>query len=131
MKNYGRNPCSHHKSFSASVCCHQHACHGVESTVAQILDPLKNARLVILALIANFILVPILAFAILQVISLEEGLATMLILMATAAGAPFLPKLGQAAKGNLPYSVGLMVLLMAIAGELGRRAEGAAGTSSV
>ena len=104
---------------------------GLSPTVAQILDPLKNARLVILALIANFILVPILAFAILQVISLEEGLATGLILMATEAGAPFLPKLGQAAKGNLPYSVGLMVLLMAIAGELGRRAEGAAGTSSV
>ena len=36
---------------------------GLSLTVAQILQPLKNARLVILALLANFVLVPLLAFA--------------------------------------------------------------------
>jgi len=35
-----------------------------------------------------------------------------LILASTAAGAPFLPRLAQMAKGNLAFSVGLMVLLM-------------------
>ena len=44
----------------------------------------------------------------------EQGLATGLILMATAAGAPFLPKLAQAAKGNLALAVGLIVLLMVV-----------------
>ena len=34
--------------------------------------------------------------------------------MATAAGAPFLPKLAAVAKGNLAFSVGLMVLLMVV-----------------
>jgi predicted Na+-dependent transporter len=37
-----------------------------------------------------------------------------LILLATAAGAPFLPKLAQAAKGSTAFSVGLMVLLMVV-----------------
>jgi len=34
--------------------------------------------------------------------------------MATAAGAPFLPKLAQTAKGNVAFSVGLMVMLMVL-----------------
>ena len=35
-----------------------------------------------------------------------------LMLLATAAGAPFLPKLVQLAKGDVAFGVGLMVLLM-------------------
>jgi hypothetical protein len=37
-----------------------------------------------------------------------------LILLATAAGAPFLPKLAEVAKGNIAFGVGLMVLLMVV-----------------
>jgi BASS family bile acid:Na+ symporter len=87
---------------------------GLSLTIKQIVAPLRNARLVILALVANFVLVPLLAYLILLVIKLDEGLATGLILMATAGGAPFLPKLAQAAKGNVAFSVGLMVLLMLV-----------------
>ena len=32
-------------------------------------------------------------------------------LLGVAAGAPFLPKLTELAKGNLPFAVGIMVLL--------------------
>lgn len=87
---------------------------GLSLTIKQIVEPLRNARLVILALVANFVLVPILAYLILLVIQLEQGLAIGLIIMSTAAGAPFLPKLAQAAKGNMAFSVGLMVLLMVV-----------------
>lgn len=78
------------------------------------MEPLRSVRLVVLALVANFILVPILAYVILLIIPLERGWATGLIIMATAAGAPFLPKLAQAAKGNMAFSVGLMTLLMVV-----------------
>jgi len=87
---------------------------GLNLTVKQIIAPLRDVRLVILALVANFVLVPILAYLILAVIKLDQGLAIGLILMATAGGAPFLPKLAQAAKGNMAFSVGLMVLLMIV-----------------
>lgn len=87
---------------------------GLSLTIPQIIQPLKNTRLVILALAANFVLVPILAYIILLIIPLEQGLAIGLILMATAGGAPFLPKLAEAAKGNMAFSVGLMVLLMVV-----------------
>jgi BASS family bile acid:Na+ symporter len=87
---------------------------GLSLTMKQILDPLKNARLVILALVANFILVPIVAYAITLVIPLDDAIRIGLILLSTAAGAPFLPKLAQAARGNIAFSVGLMVLLMLV-----------------
>jgi BASS family bile acid:Na+ symporter len=87
---------------------------GLSLTVKQILEPLRNTRLVILALVANFILVPLLAYLVLLVIPLDEPLGIGLILMSTAAGAPFLPKLAQVAKGGVPFAVGLMVLLMVV-----------------
>jgi predicted Na+-dependent transporter len=85
---------------------------GLSLTVAQITTSLRNIRLVILALVANFVLAPIVAYLITRAFPLSDGLATGLILVSTAAGAPFLPKLAQMAKGNLAFSVGLMVLLM-------------------
>ncbi|MEZ4769486.1 MAG: hypothetical protein R2844_13790 [Caldilineales bacterium] len=87
---------------------------GMSLTVPQIAGPLKNARLVILALAANFVLVPLWAYVITLVLPLDQPLRIGLIVLATAAGAPFLPKLVQGAKGNIAFAVGLMVLLMVV-----------------
>jgi BASS family bile acid:Na+ symporter len=87
---------------------------GLSLKMPQIIAPLKNARLVILALVANFILVPLVAIVITLVIPLDEPIRIGLILLSTAAGAPFLPKLAEVAKGSTAFSVGLMVLLMVI-----------------
>jgi predicted Na+-dependent transporter len=87
---------------------------GMSLTIPMIMQPLKNARLVLMALIANFVFVPLLAYIINAVFPLDEALKIGLIVLATAAGAPFIPKLAQGAKGNIPFSVGLMVLLMVV-----------------
>jgi BASS family bile acid:Na+ symporter len=87
---------------------------GMGLTVGQIVAPLRNARLVILALLANFVLMPLGAFALTKGLWLDEPLGVGLLLLACAAGAPFLPKLAELAKGNLPFAVGMMVLLMVI-----------------
>jgi predicted Na+-dependent transporter len=87
---------------------------GLSLTIKQIVDPLSNIRVVLLALLANFVLVPALAYLIQAIIPLDEGLATGLIIVGAAAGAPFLPKLVQVAKGNAAFSVGLMTLLMVV-----------------
>jgi predicted Na+-dependent transporter len=83
-------------------------------SVQQMTQPLKNARLVILALLANFVLVPLLAYVITKVIPLDQSLQIGVILLGTAAGAPFIPKLVQGAKGNVAYGVGLMFLFMVV-----------------
>lgn len=87
---------------------------GLSLTMSQIIQPLKNLRLVVLSLLANFVLVPLLAYGITRLIPLEQSLQIGLIVLATAAGAPFLPKLVQGAKGNVAFGVGLMVLLMIV-----------------
>ncbi|WP_152649911.1 bile acid:sodium symporter family protein [Demequina globuliformis] len=85
---------------------------GLSLTFAQILTPLKNARLVFMGLVLSFLVAPAAAWAIAQVFGLGQDQTLGLLLLGVAGGAPFLPKLAQLAKGDVPYSVGLMVLLM-------------------
>jgi bile acid:Na+ symporter, BASS family len=87
---------------------------GTGLTVGQIVAPLRNARFVTLVLFANFVLMPLSAFALTKGLRLDESLGVGLLLLGCAAGAPFLPKLAELAKGNLPFAVGTMVLLMVI-----------------
>jgi bile acid:Na+ symporter, BASS family len=87
---------------------------GLGLTVAQIIAPLRNGRLVAMSLLSNFVLMPLAAVALATVLRLDEPLGVGLLLLGAAAGAPFLPKLAQIAKGNLAFAVGLMVLLMVI-----------------
>ena len=87
---------------------------GTGLTVAKITEPLRNARLLVLALLANFVLMPLGAFALGKVLWLEEPFGIGLLVLGCAAGAPFLPKLAELAKGNLAFAVGAMVLLMVV-----------------
>src|SRR5207342_422844 len=87
---------------------------GAGLTVSQISAPLRNARLVVLALLANFVLMPLGALALGKALWLDEPFGIGLLLLGCAAGAPFLPKLAELAKGNLAFAVGAMVLLMVV-----------------
>jgi len=87
---------------------------GLGLTVSQIITPLRTAQLVVLSLLANFVLMPLAAVALAALLRLDQPLGVGLLLLGTAAGAPFLPKLAQIAKGNLAFAVGLMVLLMVV-----------------
>jgi bile acid:Na+ symporter, BASS family len=87
---------------------------GLSLTVGQILAPLRNYKLIVLALLANFVLMPFVAVFIARLLQLDEPLGTALLLLGTASGAPFLPLLARVSKGNLAFSVGLMVLLMVV-----------------
>jgi predicted Na+-dependent transporter len=87
---------------------------GMSLTVKQIIDPLRNVRLIVLVLVGNFVLVPALAWGLTAVLPMGQPQAAALILVGACAGAPFLPKLAQMAKGNLALAVGLMVMLMVV-----------------
>jgi bile acid:Na+ symporter, BASS family len=87
---------------------------GLSLTVGQIVAPLRNRKLVLLALLANFVLMPLAALGIARLLRLDQPLGIALLLLGAAAGAPFLPKLAGIAKGNLAFAVGLMVLLMVL-----------------
>jgi BASS family bile acid:Na+ symporter len=84
---------------------------GLSLALRDIVAPLRRVRLVLLALAANFVVVPALAYALTEAIPLDRSYAVGLLLLSGAAGAPFLPKLAQLAKGDIAFSVGLMLLL--------------------
>ena len=81
---------------------------------AQIIEPLRSVRLVAFALLANFVLMPLGALALAKGLWLDESFGVGLLLLGCAGGAPFLPKLAELAKGNIPFAVGGAVLLMAV-----------------
>jgi bile acid:Na+ symporter, BASS family len=88
------------------------AAAGLGLTVAAVAAPLRRGRLVAAALLANFVVAPAVAYGLTRVVPLEPAHAAGLILLGGAAGAPFLPRLAAATKGDVPFSVGLMLLLM-------------------
>jgi predicted Na+-dependent transporter len=87
---------------------------GLGLSLSQILESLRSTRLVFSSLAANVVLVPMLAYFIIRVIPLAQPLDIGIALLGTGAGAPFLPKLAEFARGNLAFAVGLMFLLMTV-----------------
>lgn len=85
---------------------------GLRLTPRQIIEPLRDARLVILSLAVNFVIVPLAALLLASVFDLHDDLRTGLILISTVAGAAFTPKLAQIAKGDIPFAVSLTALLL-------------------
>lgn len=75
---------------------------------------MRNLRLILLSLLANFVLVPLFVYGLLHVIPLSEPFRIGFIIMAVAAGPPVLPKLAQLVNGNLAYAAGLMLLMMGL-----------------
>src|SRR3954471_5372519 len=87
---------------------------GLGLKLSAIAAPLSNVRLIALSILANFVLVPFLALGLARLLQLDAPFGVGLLLLGCAAGAPFLPKLAELAKGNLAFAVGLMVLLMVV-----------------
>jgi len=84
---------------------------GLGLGVRDVVAPLRRVRLVGLALVANFVVAPAVAWGLAAAFGLEPPYATGLILLGSAAGAPFLPKLAALARGDGAFAVGLMLLL--------------------
>jgi predicted Na+-dependent transporter len=91
---------------------------GMRLTVHELIAPLRRLRLVLLALVANFVLGPVFAYLSAQLVSLviplEHGYVIGLMIIGSAAGSPMLPKWVKLAKGDLGFGVALMVLLMGV-----------------
>ena len=60
---------------------------GLSLTIQQIVAPLRNKRLIFLALVANFVLMPLGALAITRLLRLDQPLGIALLLLGAAAGA--------------------------------------------
>lgn len=84
---------------------------GLGLAIRDVLGSFRNPRLLATALVLNFCIAPAAAWSLTRLFAIESPYATGLLMLSAAAGAPFLPKLAQLAKGDVAYSVGLMLLL--------------------
>jgi BASS family bile acid:Na+ symporter len=91
---------------------------GLGLTVQQIVEPLKDVRLVLLALLANFVIVPGVAFALTRLLPLvlpfDQDLQIGLLLLSAVAGAPLTLKAAQIARGNVLFSISLVTLQVVV-----------------
>jgi predicted Na+-dependent transporter len=84
---------------------------GLNVTIQDLLSPLKNRRLVLASIGANFVLVPVLAYALIFVLPVSREMAAGLILVSIAAGAPSTPKVAELTGGNIAYAVATTILM--------------------
>ncbi|NLL12952.1 MAG: transporter [Fibrobacter sp.] len=85
---------------------------GLSFTFTQIIRPLRYPDRVFRALVANFILVPLLALGISRLFAFDYSLTSAMALVGMAAGAPFLLKLTQVANSDVRLGASLLVILM-------------------
>jgi predicted Na+-dependent transporter len=84
---------------------------GLNVTLSDLMAPIRNRRLIGVSLFSNFILVPLLALALIYLTKMETGLASGLLLCAIAAGAPSIGKIAQLSGANVARAVSLTILL--------------------
>lgn len=85
---------------------------GTSVPIGAVLQDLQERRLVAMALLGNLVLVPLLALTITQVIPVTEPARNAIILLGICAGVPMLTRLTILSKGERPFSIGIMTLLM-------------------
>jgi bile acid:Na+ symporter, BASS family len=87
---------------------------GMSMTIKEIVAPLRDVALTLKALLANFVLVPLGAYLLARLLQLEHEATIGFILIATAAGEPFVTKLGQLSKADPAYILALLVMLQVV-----------------
>jgi BASS family bile acid:Na+ symporter len=99
------------KILSAATLFEMMVAIGLGVTVADVLGVLRDVRLVGKAVLANYVVVPAAAIALLILFHADPLVAAGFLIAAVCPGAPYGPPFTGLAKGNLVVSVGLMVLL--------------------
>ena len=87
---------------------------GLDMTVKQVMEPLRNRRLVTKSVLISALVVPLMAIVLTRVIPMEQALATGLVLYALAAGTEGGPKFVQLVHGNTPFASGLLAVLLTV-----------------
>jgi len=87
---------------------------GLDMTVKQVIEPLRNRRLVIVSLLTSVVAVPLIAIILTRFIPMEPALAMGLVLYALAAGTEGGPKFVQLINGNTAFAFGLLAVLLIV-----------------
>lgn len=84
---------------------------GLNVTIDDLISAFRDVKLILSILVANFFLVPALAFAIIYLIPVSKEMAAGLILVSVAAGAPSTPKVAELTGGDISYAVAMTIIM--------------------
>jgi BASS family bile acid:Na+ symporter len=87
---------------------------GLSQTVKQIIEPLKNVRITISAVVASYIILPLLATSIARLFDLDPSLRYGLVLLSMAAGAEVGPIFTAKSNANVSLSGGILAMSIGI-----------------
>jgi len=87
---------------------------GLSQTVKQIIEPLKNVRKTISAIVASYIILPLLATSIARLFGLDPSLRYGVVLLAMAAGAEVGPIFTAKSNANISLSGGILAMSIGI-----------------
>lgn len=83
---------------------------GLEIDTKAALAPLRDLRFVAVIMLADWVVSPLLALAIVSVLPMERSYATGLLLIGLAPAAPFLPMMVRKARGDARYTAAFMLI---------------------
>src|SRR5512143_3514062 len=87
---------------------------GLSQTVKQIIEPLKDVRITISAVVASYIILPLLAASIARLFGLDPSLRYGMVLLAMAAGAEVGPIFTAKSNANVSLSGGILAMSIGI-----------------
>jgi BASS family bile acid:Na+ symporter len=91
---------------------------GLKVTLAEVVASTRRPRLILLGLVANFVLVPAVTVGLLRLFDPVPMVAAGFLILAVCPGAPVGPPFAAVAKGDVPYAIGLMVILAGLSAVL-------------
>lgn len=84
---------------------------GLKAPLADVLQAVRRTRVLVCALVANFVLVPLVTVALLRWFHAAPMIAAGFLVLSVCPGAPVGPLFASLAKADVPASLGLMVIL--------------------
>jgi BASS family bile acid:Na+ symporter len=91
---------------------------GLQVTIADVAASGRSTGRVALGMVANYVLVPAFTIVLLHFFEPEPLVAVGFLILAVCPGAPIAPPATTIARGNVPWSIGLMVILGAFSAVL-------------
>jgi len=84
---------------------------GLQVNIQAVLDSVRPARLVLVGMLVNYVVVPAVTLGLLYVFQADPMVSVGFFVLAVCPGAPVGPPITAIAKGNVPWAVALMVIL--------------------
>src|SRR6218665_1534492 len=84
---------------------------GFKSSIREVAEPLRNARLIVNGLLVNFVMAPAATGVLLYAFNADPFVSAGFLILAVFPGAPVGPPITALVKGDVSYATGLMIIL--------------------